>query len=117
MLDFNPMKSSSRYLMRLILSAVSFVLVPVANSQTVPQMFQTSPSPSPFAGLKAGLRVTPIEKPGGLVEIQVLGDGKFGTHIVLETYPTFIVIEDASHLTKRWIPITAIQAVVTIKNQ
>lgn len=102
------MRSSIKMLTLIVAS----YLAPIAVSQTP----QTPPMSSPFAGLK-GLHVTLMEKPGGTVEILILDDGKVGTHIVLENYSNFIVIEDISRVSKRWLPVTSIYGVVRIKTK
>jgi hypothetical protein len=64
-----------------------------------------------FQPIKPGHKVTLAETGGG-VEIQLLNDGTIGTYTVVEIGAAHLVLQDISGLSRRWIPVTAVRAVV-----
>jgi hypothetical protein len=86
-------------------------LMQAAQAQTG-QPAERPGSSTVFAALKAGLKVAVTEKAGGLLELQLLNDGKIGTYVVLEIHTSHIVLEDIVAVSKRWIPLTSIQSIV-----
>ena len=64
-----------------------------------------------FKALKPGQKVR-VEERGGWLEIQLLDNGSVGAQTVVELGSGHIVVEDLVGITRRWIPVTAIRAVV-----
>ena len=67
-----------------------------------------------FKSLRVGQRVTLKEALFG-AEISLLGDGKIGSHIVVELGANHILLEDIVRITQIWIPITSIRSITWIK--
>lgn len=88
-----------------------FPLLQGAFAQTA-QAAERLNSAAAFEALRVGQRVGVVEKAGGLLELQLINDGKIGTYVVKEIHPSHVVLEDIVSVSKRWIPLTSIQSIV-----
>ena len=84
-------------------------------AMSCPAVAQAQPrqagAPDVFAALRIGMIVSLAEKPGGLIEIQILNDGKIGAHKVVEVYPGHVVVEDMPGIVRKWIPVSSVQSI------
>lgn len=65
-----------------------------------------------FKPLKVGQKVSVEERPGGQFDVMLLNDGAIGAHTVIELGANHLVVEDIAAVSRRWIPLTSIRAVV-----
>ena len=65
-----------------------------------------------FTPLKVGQKVNLEERPGGQFDVLLLNDGTVGAHTVLEVGAAHLLMEDIAVVSRRWIPVTSIRAVI-----
>lgn len=61
--------------------------------------------------LKVGERLS-LNEAGGWLELQVLDEGRVGTHTLLEIGEAHVVLEDLVGVSRRWIPLSSIRSVI-----
>lgn len=72
---------------------------------------RTEAPASIFKPLRVGQKGN-VEERGGLVEIHLLMEGGTGTYTIIELGRMHLLLEDIVGVSRRWIPVTAIRAVV-----
>lgn len=63
-----------------------------------------------FAVLRPGLKVT-VQERNGWLEVSVLNEGVTGPQQVLEVGPGYLLVEDVTGISRRWISASAVRSI------
>lgn len=104
-----PGSGFSAFAARVILSTC---LAPAVMAHPAWSQEKSASAAGVFQPLKVGQKVSVTDKGPSGWEVLLLNDGAFGTHVVVELAPNYIVLDDLVSVSRHWIPLTAIRAVV-----
>lgn len=95
-------------------SALSIVSAALIVALLLPQLSLAQDRAEPARGLlavlKPGLKVNVLERNGWL-EVSVLNEGVIGQQQVLEVGPGYLLVEDISGFSRRWISLSAVRSI------